>query len=226
MDGELITQRLDEIEVNLRRLRERRLPGQGANWHARNYVFGADGHDWQSSAVSARKLDELEATLGITLPLGFRMYLMRFGARRGPLYGLFDPTQIITWLRDWSDDFNDLSAVARPFPFTTSAIALLDSPRDLVDGSIFIADRGCEFFTIMAVTGPLAATVWDNEYVDGRHVLWPARAEVGGLSLPRPTQPVSFLDWVRTWTEDALTKTARQPAAPSGGFRAFLRRLR
>ncbi|WP_144128039.1 SMI1/KNR4 family protein [Catellatospora sichuanensis] len=227
MSGDPIAQRLDEIAVNLKHLRDRGLPGKGADWHASRYVFGADGHDWRVLPVAADELDELEAALGVVLPAEFRAYLLRFGARQGPVYGLFGPRQIVAEARGWCDDPDDLSQLARPFPFTAGCgVAPEEALAGLPDGSIAIAERGCEFFTVVAVTGPLAGTVWDNDYVDGRYGFWPARAEVGGRSLPRPAQPVGFLDWVHTWTEDALAKTAPQPEVPRRGLRALLRRSR
>lgn len=221
MTDELTVERLDRIAVGLEELLRRRLHGKRAVWR-RDHAFAAGGHGWRHEPVAEDELDALEAKLGVALPFEFRAFMLRFGARLAPGYEVYGPGDVLSATENFFDGPDGLGPVKRPFRFTTGRDIEPDEDP-FPEGSIVITEGGCDFFTVMAVTGPLAGTVWDNDYGPSRpYGFWPARVYIWPIPHERPVQPVSFLQWVQTWVDDALVKTTPPDHATTRWLRTLL----
>jgi hypothetical protein len=158
-------------------------------------------------AVTVKDLDAVEARFGVPLPAEYRAFMLAFGTGAGPGHeGLIAPWRLPDANRP--DHATDTFAhVRRPFAIVDGTCTGMyeheDESDQFVDGALVIAEHGCTSCTIMAVSGDLAGTVWDNDWSNGRgphEYIWlPAR---DGFSIP-PRElgepPVTFLSWVETW---------------------------
>ena len=161
---------------------------------------------WSGRPVDGAVLADMETLLGTPLPEAVALFLTEIGLGVGPYGGLLTPEQIRFQVQLDRDDcaaegiaVPDLAAV---FPITAR-----DATDDLaplrpypLDGAVRICDRGCFTWTVLALTGELAGTVWD---VDGDwsdltpwQPAWPSVYP----TVPGPADgPVLFLDWVEQW---------------------------
>ncbi|MBB5869260.1 hypothetical protein F4553_002639 [Allocatelliglobosispora scoriae] len=157
--------------------------------------------------VSATQIAEAEAVLGLTLPTGYVAFLTTFGV--GGPNDLITPRAAVA---DSQGDAGGWAHVRRPFTIVNGKCPMPD-PEDasVVDGAIPVNIGGCDFHTVLAVTGDLAGTVWTNDYnnvdEDSYFVWAPARLVTG----ERQSEPVEFLTWMRHRTERAAEYAARRP---------------
>lgn len=106
-------------------------------------LFGANQHGWQSRAVAPEAIDAFEREHGVSLPAGYRRWLVEVGVGAGPYYGL-DPLPAGT------------DAPGGSFtPDTATA-----EPGTPIPGTVQLAHEGCGYFDLLVLTGPHAGEVW------------------------------------------------------------------
>lgn len=169
-------------------------------------VFGSNGHRWISHPVSRDSIDELCLYLGTRLPTEFEEFLHVIGSGAGPHYGIFSPAQIREEVQldrdDCAADQIDPPRSEHPFPITAAHVRdeLAPVRPYPLDGAVRFCHRGCGNWTVLAITGELAGTVWDVDCHGGD---WNDRADWWPASYPGHEQldgqPVRFLDWYEHW---------------------------
>ena len=146
-------------------------------------VFGAEKHQyrWNPPALPS-EVEELEKTLGVSLPEEYRGFLLQAGnGGAGPAYGLFSVQEIPGWM-DW--------------PLEPEEPPVLSPERDAEDlptdenwrrGCIPIGSQGDTYFTALMLTGPYRGRVvyWEWE---GSWVFFPEER--------------TFLDWYQRWLRE------------------------
>lgn len=65
-------------------------------------------------------------------------------------------------------------------------------------GSVVLQDNGCGFYTLLAITGPLAGTVWWDGRATCERILPLSLDHAGGA------RPVTFGQWLRHGSDDLL----------------------
>ncbi|MEV0134227.1 SMI1/KNR4 family protein [Dactylosporangium sp. NPDC050688] len=172
-----------------------------------------------AEAVTVEDLDAVEARFGVPLPAEYRAFMLAFGTGVGPGYEDLIAPWHLPGVNRPDHAMDTFAHVRRPFTIVGGTCAGMyeheDESDQLVDGALIIAEHGCTSCTIMAVTGDLAGTVWDNDWSNHRgphEYIWlPARdgfsippRELGGL-------PVTFLAWVETWAGGSTTGNVPAP---------------
>jgi hypothetical protein len=207
--------RLDDVRDRLRALADANpVPEpRGVNGWAR--VFGSEGHRWVSRPVTQDSLDELSRFLGTRLPAEVEEFLRVIGSGAGPYYGIFTPSDIRGEVQSARDDCAaeqvEPPHSGRAFPITAAHVRdeLVPVRPYPLDGAVRLCHRGCATWTILAITGELAGTVWnvnahDREWDDAaewRPATYPNHGHVDG-------QPVYFLDWYEHWLDFYTKPTA------------------
>jgi hypothetical protein len=192
-------------------------------------VFGSQAHGFRTyPALSEEVVREFEARHHITLPLEYREFLIHVGnGGAGPAYGLFKLGEMDDGFehKAWKERDGFIGMLSLPFPHTGPWNDVSDEPvydesreEDLgweeeyerlmddwedrvywntanVNGAIPICHLGCAQRQWLVVTGPEAGNVWDDY-----------RADHGGLKPVQQAgrQRVTFLQWYRSWLDDAL----------------------
>ncbi|WP_258044124.1 SMI1/KNR4 family protein [Streptomyces sp. SM11] len=138
--------------------------------------------------LSGAETAEAEAQLGVTFPQEYRRYLLEVSA--GGAVARLARTDGVWWWADSGDTRRDLLALPFPHPdsydeaddallrrepraedrpddgeaFSRAWTAWDDEAGEFEDrktaGAIVLKEHGCGFATLLAVTGPLAGTVW------------------------------------------------------------------
>lgn len=158
--------------------------------------------------LSPGELAAFEARYGITLPSGYRSFLLQMGnGGPGPPYGLFSLEEGFAYY----SEHKRLDFLKRPFPHTaaynpdedpyweeldrkTEAGEISEEEFDrLLDyvaaGTLIICHEGCGYMHRLVVTGPQRGMIWID-----------AQCSDQGL-LPLN---VSFLDWYERWLDNVL----------------------
>ncbi|MFN8373093.1 MAG: SMI1/KNR4 family protein [Anaerolineae bacterium] len=176
---------LDDIKIKLALLR-------GRDPHYQ--VFGANVHRYRMSApLSEEQVEAFEEQYGVTLPAGYRDFLLNVGGGgAGPYYGVLP----------LGYHKAALPLLAQPFPHTSDWNED-DLPDDdyfsdeLIRGAMRICNTGDGGYELLVVTGAASGTLW----ADGRY------ANQGLMPLPHsrdPLLPMDFLDWYMDWLDRSL----------------------
>lgn len=210
-----LSRRLDDLRDRLRALAGAHpLPDRsGVNGWPR--VFGSNGHRWVSQPVTQDSLDELCQFLGTRLPAEVEEFLRIIGSGAGPHYGIFAPSEIREEVRldrdDCAADQIESPHSDQPFPITAAHVRdeLVPVRPYSLDGAVRFCHRGCATWTILAITGELAGTVWDVDRHGGE---WDDDADWWPATYPGQEtldgQPVYFLDWYEHWVDLNVKPTA------------------
>ncbi|MGA5818056.1 hypothetical protein ACPC54_09375 [Kitasatospora sp. NPDC094028] len=161
--------------------------------------------------VDTAVVRELEAFLGTPLPEAVALFLTEIGLGVGPHGGLMTPERIRYEVRldrdDCADDGVPAPDPAAPFPITAHDARVRPfrlRPHPL-DGAVRICVRGCGGWTVLALTGELAGTVWDVDGEWAERIEWrPAAHQPDDASA---SGPVHFLDWIEQWLLDLLGRS-------------------
>lgn len=210
----------EAIRDGLRRLRKSVVPLK---------VFGSQAHRFRAyPPLSEETVREFEIQYRISLPPEYRGFLIHVGnGGAGPAYGLFKLGEMDDGFEHklWNENDGFIGVLSQPFPHTgpwndLSEEPVYDESRENdpewedeycrqvdrweervywntanVNGAIPICHLGCALRQWLVVTGSEAGNVWDDKRVE-RHGLKPLR---------RPGhQRVTFLQWYRSWLDDAL----------------------
>ena len=145
--------------------------------------FGAKNHKYQwNPPASLTDIEEFERESGITLPEGYRDFLLQAGdGGAGPFYGLFSLEQVRGWL-GWPLE-PEKPPVLRPGMSEAENCGEKNWKR----GCIPIESEGDTFFTCLMVTGPDRGRVVYIEY-EGYWVFFPREPD--------------FLSWYTRWLRD------------------------
>jgi hypothetical protein len=185
----------------------------------RSRVFGAGMHRYRSSPVSNDDIEALEAYAGAALPEDFRRFLLTVGSGAGPYYGI----ATIADIRAELEDMRITADLAErppprpdlPFPLTREQAAEALAQWRMIrasahlDGCLIIGHQGSGTqWSVLAVSGPLAGTMWDLAWFGGFDAEWfPARPPPGVQDVKNPRVetgcPPMFLEWFRAWIERA-----------------------
>jgi hypothetical protein len=189
-------------------------------------IFGAEKHKYRPKKVSVGEIKEFELVIGCGLPEDYREFLLRIGSGVGPYYGLWSFDNIREELNSIYEDYHDEYEVrARPcdpFELEESAFApqasepkkavFVDAPKN-PGGFLPICHQGCEYLTVMVLSGTLRGKVFETSAFASINSQWlsatrppgivplPKENAVGLRKLP---QCPSFSEWFVGWTERAL----------------------
>ncbi|ASO21041.1 hypothetical protein FHR81_002010 [Actinoalloteichus hoggarensis] len=158
--------------------------------------FGAKNHEYTLNAPSTEStVAAFEAEHGITLPDGYRRFLLEVGdGGAGPSYGLL---RLSDAYAEVSDSFP--GALREPSPFVPGAEYGEDwwddfwGPDDRPDplqGTLAVVHHGCADYTQLVVTGP------------GRGRL--VNVNLDGSVPPYVLEDRDFLDWYERWLDELL----------------------
>lgn len=188
-------------------------------------VFGAKTHDYLGQKVASGDLEALEARNQCRLPVDYRRFLEEIGTGVGPYYGLLSLSKVEEELRMIEEDYQEANAErATPgdsFGLERQVLALktlrtLDFPNldcpDTRGGFIPICHHGCEFMTVLVVSGECAGMVMDTTNFDSRPSHWfPAKCPPGIVEYAQQRKPISsfpnwptFPDWIDGWIRQGV----------------------
>lgn len=149
-------------------------------------IFGASRHRHQlGTPLDDDGLAALEAQFG-PLPDDYRTLVRAFGVRcAGPYYGLEEPRVPVDPQHPLQPD------PQRAFPCedATPYDARLDDGRNVLDGTVTLADQGCGGRSLLILRGPHAGEVWSD---------W--TAEQGTIAPEART----VFTWYEQWIDRAL----------------------
>jgi hypothetical protein len=189
-------------------------------------IFGAEKHKYRPKKVSVDEIKEFELVIGCDLPEDYRELLLRVGSGVGPYYGLWSFDNIREELNsiyeDYYDEYKVRARPCDPFELEESAFApkasepktavFADAPKN-PGGFLPICHQGCEYLTVMVLSGTLRGTVFETSAFASTNSQWLSATRPPGIvSRPReklvglrklPVCP-SFSDWFAGWTERAL----------------------
>ena len=150
--------------------------------------FGAQNHKYQwNPPASLKEIEEFEQETGISLPDGYRNFLLQAGnGGAGPFYGLFSLEQVKGWL-SWQVEPGETPYLA-PGTDPDSLKDLGDRDHDWRRGCIPIESQGDTYFTYLLVAGPDRGRVVYIEY------------ERSWIFFPREPD---FLSWYIRWLREA-----------------------
>ncbi|NBI68488.1 hypothetical protein D1646_17180 [Pseudoflavonifractor sp. 60] len=145
--------------------------------------FGAKDHKYQWNPPAALSdVEEFERELGVTLPEGYRDFLLQAGdGGAGPFYGLFSLKQVRGWL-GWPLE-PEKPPVLRPGMSKVER----DEEKNWKRGCIPIESQGDTYFTCLMVSGPDRGRVVYIDY-EGSWVFFPREPD--------------FLSWYTRWLRD------------------------
>ena len=149
--------------------------------------------------IDKRKIIEFEETLGISLPTGYRRFLIEIGERAKNFQDELLPFKN---LKDVRNKENILNA-DKEFPYKEITIWELEetgdksldeglelfyNPNDLRNrnnGNIIIGDAGCGTYWLLVTKGPFKGEIW-----------------MIGVTLIQPCIPnINFLGWYEMWLD-------------------------
>lgn len=150
--------------------------------------FGAEHHKYQwNPPASLKEIEEFEQETGISLPDGYRNFLLQAGnGGAGPFYGLFSLEQVKGWL-SWQVEPGETPYLV-PGIDPDSLKDLGDRDHDWRRGCIPIESQGDTYFTYLLVAGPDRGRVVYIEY------------ERSWIFFPREPD---FLSWYIRWLREA-----------------------
>ena len=172
---------------------------------------------WRPQPMPAGELDALETQVGVALPAEYRAFLTTLGT--GPHDTLLQPDAVAADNRFDRSERDPWAHVRRPFSLVegvaTGPYQTVDEEVFLLDGALMIEPGGCTFYTVLAVTGELAGTVWTNTWAKPEspcEYVWvpaqPMSVAAAG------SEPVTFLQWFEARLDWLRTSVAKPTATP------------
>jgi hypothetical protein len=188
-------------------------------------VFGAKTHKYSGKKVASDDLEALEDTYRCRLPVDYREYLSEIGSGVGPYYGLLILSKVQQELRIIAEDYQAANArLASPgdsFQLEQKVLVLrtlgtldfpnLDCPKTQ-GGFMPICHHGCEFMTVLIVSGRCAGMVMDTTNFATTPSHWfLAKCPPGIVEFARPRDPISkfpnwptFSEWIDGWIRQSV----------------------
>jgi hypothetical protein len=155
---------------------------------------------------SEEQLAAFEAAMGIALPPAYRRYMQEVGGGEGT-------HSKVSLLEEWNqpytfEDFpSDFLAQAFPHENAWNDQALWRKEdgwksayfdRLLFRGAMRIANRGCEAYDLLVVSGVERGNIWRDERVDGRGI-YPLGGPHGRVPIEKYLRGPWWLPWGRPW---------------------------
>ena len=189
-------------------------------------VFGSKTHNYVGTKVACADLEVFEARHRCLLPSDFRRFLTEIGTGVGPYYGLLSLSKIEEELRMIEEDYqtaNDPPASpGDPFALEPRVVELqslssLDFPPlpgpETTGGFISICHHGCEFMTVLIVSGRCGGLVMDTTNFASTPSEWfPAKCPPGVVEYGRRHSPIpdfpnwpTFSEWMDGWLRQSVS---------------------
>jgi hypothetical protein len=188
-------------------------------------VFGAKSHKYVGTRVPLVDLEGFQTHSGCHLPADYRHFLAEIGTGVGPYYGLLPLSKIKEELKMIAEDYQAAGTVPAtpddPFDLEKQVLDLkvcgtLDFPNlhcpKTSGGFIPIWHHGCEFVTVLIVSGLCAGMVMDTTNIGSTPSLWfpskcpPGVVEYGRKRTAIPDFPAwpTFADWIDGWLRQSV----------------------
>ncbi len=168
--------------------------------------FGAEVHQFRvKPPLALSEIEAFEARFEVTLPLGYRMFLLRIGnGGAGPAYGLFSLDRALSYQRPelpldilktsfpHIDSFDDSfwDEVDRQVEIGEISESEADRMMDYeTAGTIVLCHEGCGHLHRLVISGPSRGEMWMDSTC----------SDQGYFSLQ-----VNFLDWYERWLDQVL----------------------
>ncbi len=193
----------------------------------REKVFGADGHKYKLTTVSAKELDDFENWCGSPLPEAYRKHLQTSGYGAGPAYGLLSPSEITETIRmelAYLYKVEDRKDTAAPQSLKDTCLLTFEDAEGFAQrveggvknpfisapmrGCLPLCHQGCSYWAVLQLTGSCAGHVWEicDESDSWRPALRPdglVPQPIGKPTLPKLSRPPTFEEWFQGWLDQA-----------------------
>lgn len=169
-------------------------------------VFGSSAHRYQmSSKHNVEQLEAFEVDHGISLPPGYRRFLLEIGnGGAGPFYGL-EPVENGRFVDLDKPVLNDLIDLSKPFPHTDlwnplegdESSAFDDDTyfdNDWAAGALRISNFGCGVWILLVVNGTEYGNIWFDDRASDNGI-YPDQSSVSRIP---------FLKWYESWLDESL----------------------
>jgi hypothetical protein len=189
-------------------------------------VFGSKTHNYVGTKVAFADLGAFEARHRCVLPTDFRRFLREIGTGVGPYYGILTLSKVNEELQIIEEDY--LAANARPAspgdPFALErrvielkALGTLDIPNlpcpETAGGFMPVCHHGCEFTTVLILSGRCAGLVMDTTNFASTPSEWfPAKCPPGVVEYQRKHCPIpdfpnwpTFSEWMDGWLRQSVS---------------------
>lgn len=178
--------------------------------------------------LTQAELEETEEELGVRLPEEYRGFLLEVGAGgAGPDYGVFPlrpgaegnrarasrlaepfrPDEVEALFDEHQENEPARDGFASDEEFVAAYRAWDDHDDELREeifaGTLHLSSQGCAYYSVLAVTGPEAGTMWDDIRALGELVAPQRRAGAERLT---------FAEWYLGWLAFAERKAWGEPA--------------
>ncbi len=188
-------------------------------------VFGSKTHQYESCKLLESEVAKFEDGIGAFLPKDYRSFLIWMGHGAGPYYGIFGLEESLAETESYREELLeeyglDYKANA-DFPIDRNMCSEIADKLEAkapepwlelpfpVQGCIIIGHQGCTFWTVLAVSGELAGTVWDVACNVGNDGMWLPAGRPTGVNIsghpaepmPSLSAPCSFEEWFLGWLD-------------------------
>jgi hypothetical protein len=192
-------------------------------------IFGAMNHRYKPTRVTIDEIIEFELVIGCALPEDYRQFLLEVGSGVGPYYGLwaFDNIrkELSSIYEDYRDEYDARARPCDPFELEESVFTaqpskpeegvFVDAPKN-PGGFLPICHQGCEYLTVMVLSGALRGKVFETSAFASINSQWISATRPPGLvpraektnALAKLSKCPSFSEWFLGWTENALRDLA------------------
>jgi hypothetical protein len=199
---------LDRIRPALRQLQ---------NSKSKPRASGIESHGFRlNPPLTEREVQQFECSHNVLLPADYRFFLLQVGnGGAGPYHGLFKLGEMDEGRGHvrWREDEGLIGTLSAPFPHVEPWNDLNGMPdedgddadwsafdarywsAENVNGAIPICHRGCALRQWLVLTGPETGSIWCDDRADYKG-FYPLQQH--------DRKRVTFLDWYRTWLDDAL----------------------
>lgn len=177
-------------------------------------LFGASSHKYKlNNVLSFTQIEEFEKKYGITLPVGYKEFLLKIGdGGAGPNYGLVKLEDSLFADMDFKNEDNKTNP-SLPFPHTEPQMMFNeDFDEEKHDEEAFeeiwghphhnygilrLSNGGCGIFTSLVVNGEEYGNLWiDDRGSDAG--IYPANM------MDDKPERINFLDWYETWLDQSI----------------------
>ena len=190
---------------------------------ARGALFGVPSHRFKRRLPTVEAVCAFEEWFGVSLPEGYRDYLLEVGFGVGPYHGLLTFERIKEELQciyaSYQEEFSVYHLPADDFGLESTVAAALQDGKplkfeapDTSGGFIPICEMGCEFLTVLVTTGKFRGRVFDTTDFAMCRSVWsgaespPGIVKKGVGSAPDDQMPPlpTFSEWAEAWMRSCI----------------------
>jgi SMI1 / KNR4 family (SUKH-1) len=188
------------------------------NADRQHLILDGFNHSYElNPKLSAEQVENFERQYQITLPQGFRLFLLEIGnGGVGPYYGLVKLEDSLYSDMDHRRESEKVNP-SLPFPHTEPQYMFPenydeseDSDREKIyeywseplheQGILRICNYGCGIFIDLVVSGVEYGNIWVSD-IGNDHGIFPV-----GIIEDKPNKKIGFLDWYENWLDECLDK--------------------